>query len=456
MSARILVAMVAVLATAACAAKRPAVTMPAPAFPAFEMPTVPPDLASRAPAATRRHTEAWAALQAGDPKGSRARFTEILTQAPDFYPSQTALGYVELALKDDRRAAERFARALEQQAGYVPALLGQAEAFDRLGRGVEAVGALESAAVAEPSRADIRQRLEVARLSAVEVASSQARRLANEGKLVEARQAYERALAVSPESVFLHRELAALDIRLGDLDGAEAQAREAVRLDPNDPLGYVVQADVLEASGRWTDAAAALRTADRLGAADVGARVTKLEERAALDALPEAYRAIPAARRVTRGELAALIAVRLPRLVESPSAETAPLVTDIGSHWARPWVLAVVRAGLMEVYANHTFQPGQSVTRSELASVVSRVLATIAARTPGAAKGWAGARQSFSDIGQGHLAYPAASVSVASGVMVVDAGGAFSPGRLVTGSEAIEVVTRLERLMVRTPKDAGV
>lgn len=456
MTVRMLAAVLGVLAAAACASKRPVVTPAAPLYPAFEVPAVPADLASRAPAFTRRHNEGWALLQAGDPRGARARLTEIVTQAPDFYPSRAALGYVELALEDDRRAADHFTRALEQNAGYVPALLGQAEALDRLGRDLEAVGALESAAAADPSRSDIRQRLEVARLSAVETASSRARRLAGQDKLVEARQAYEQALAVSPESVFLRRELASVDLRLGDLEAAQAQVSEAVRLDPNDPLAHVVSADVLEGMGRWKDAADALRTARRLGAADLGPRIARLDERAALDSLPEEYRSIPAARRVTRAELAALVAVRLPRLVEGASPEAGPLVTDLGTHWARNWVLAVARAGLMEVYPNHTFQPGQAVTRSELANVVSRILATIATRAPGAAKGWTGSRQSFSDIAPGHLAYPAASVAVASGVMTVDAAGAFSPARLVTGSEAAEAVTRLERLVARAARDAGV
>jgi tetratricopeptide (TPR) repeat protein len=453
MRARVLLAAVAVLATTACAPKRPAVAPPAQAYPGFETPAVPAELAARAPAAARRHAEAWQVLQTGDARAARARFAEVLVQAPEFYPSQAALGFVELASKDERRAAERFAAALERSPAYVPALLGQAEALDRLGQDVEAVGALEAAAAADPARMDIRQRLEAARLTLVETETSRARRLAADGKLADARRAYERALTVSPGSVFLRRELASVDLRLNDLDRALAEASEAVRLDPSDSQAYVVQADVLEALRRWAEAAAALRTAGRLGAVEAGARATALEERAALEALPEAYQAIPEAPRVTRAELAALVAVRLPGLVALPGQEGGRLATDLGTHWARNWVLAVVQAGLMDVYPNHTFQPGQAVTRGEMASVVSRVLATAAARLPGSARPWTTARQSFGDIGPGHLAYPAASVAVAAGVMAADPGGSFSPARLVTGREASEAITRLERMVGRTPKN---
>jgi len=106
----------------------------------------------------------------------------------------------------------------------------------------------------------------------------------------------------------------------------------------------------------------------------------------------------------------------------------------------------VARAGVMEPFANHAFQPRTVVRRTDLAQAAARLLARIAAQGPARAKGWESARLKFSDLSPNHLAYPAASVAVASGVMKTTADNAFQPSRAVTGAEAIETIAKIEAL----------
>jgi hypothetical protein len=61
-------------------------------------------------------------------------------------------------------------------------------------------------------------------------------------------------------------------------------------------------------------------------------------------------------------------------------------------------------------------------------------------------RAWQNTRPSFSDLSTGHLAYPAASAAVASGVMTAGADGSFQPLRAVTGAEAVEAVQRLQTM----------
>ena len=84
--------------------------------------------------------------------------------------------------------------------------------------------------------------------------------------------------------------------------------------------------------------------------------------------------------------------------------------------------MSVARAGVMEPFANHAFQPRTVVRRTDLAQAAARLLARIAAQNPARAKAWDAARLKFSDLSPSHLAYPAASVAVASGVMKTAAG----------------------------------
>jgi hypothetical protein len=74
------------------------------------------------------------------------------------------------------------------------------------------------------------------------------------------------------------------------------------------------------------------------------------------------------------------------------------------------------------------------------------VLGLIAARRPTLARQWQAARPRIADLPEGHLGYPAAAMVVAADVMPLLEGGSFKPARFVGGSEALDVVNRLEVL----------
>src|SRR5207244_9074314 len=105
----------------------------------------------------------------------------------------------------------------------------------------------------------------------------------------------------------------------------------------------------------------------------------------------------------------------------------------------------------MEAFANHGFQPRAVVRRIDLAEVVTRLLARVAEASPGRSSSWQGARLNFSDLSAGHLAYPAASMAVASGVMTTGANNAFQPSGIVTGKDAEEAIDRIAAIARQAP-----
>jgi len=124
----------------------------------------------------------------------------------------------------------------------------------------------------------------------------------------------------------------------------------------------------------------------------------------------------------------------------------AALITDVRNNWAATWIMSVARAGIMEPFANHAFLPRTVVRRTDLAQAAAHLLARIAPTNSARAKAWDAARLKFSDLSPSHLAYAAASVAVASGVMKTAAGNSFQPSRAVTGAEAIEMITKIQAL----------
>jgi tetratricopeptide (TPR) repeat protein len=426
----------------ACAPRTiPAPVITAPKFPSFIIPAVPPSLI--ASPASVVHDRGWRFLQAGDLRNADRELGLAVRADPAFYPVEAALGYLELARSDPTAAVARFDRALERQPDYVSALVGRGQALLALDRDQDALAAFEAAIAADPSLNDIRLQVEVLRFRAVEANIDAARRAARGGQGDEAVRAYEAAIASSPESAFLYRELAGVERQRGAVDRALEHLRRAAEIDPSDAGTHAQIGMLLEARGDVEGALAAYDASLALESnAATEERREALRARVELSRMPEEYRAIDASPQITRADLAALIGVRLGPALR----QTAPsvVVTDVRQSWAESWIMAVVASGVMDPYDNHTFQPGAIVRRVDLAQAVSRLLGLIA--TPAQLKTWQSTRPEFSDISRGHLAYPAASTAAASGVMRAASDNSFEPSRPVSGADAIQAIERLQQL----------
>jgi tetratricopeptide (TPR) repeat protein len=442
-------ALMLVTLVSSCAPKTAAVppVMP-PKFPDFIFPAVPEGLGSTA--TLERHNLGWRWLQAGDPRAADRNFTAVLKESSGFYPAEAGLGYSALSRKDNKAAAEHFDRAVVANPRYAPALAGRGEALLALGDREMALKSFEAALVADPKLETLRSRVDVLRFRGLQDDVAEARKLADGGRLREAKTAYESAITASPQSPFLYRELAAIERREGDLTSALTHARKATELDPNDSRGLTLVGEIYEAQNDFAKAVEAYSAAIAIEPSEaLSNKIEDLRARAAFDAMPAEYRGIESSPNVTRAQLAALLGVRLDNFLKRSRDRNAVVITDTRGHWAATWILAVVRAGLMEVYANHTFQPQSAVRRGDLAQAASRVLSLIANEDPRLGESWREAKRQFPDVSPGHLSYPAASLAVEAGVMKTLEDGSFDLSRPVTGAEAVAAVRTLEDLAER-------
>jgi len=415
-------------------------------FQDFVEPVIPAAF-SAYPAAVASHRRGWRFLQAGDFHDAEREFQLALKAAPQFYPAETGLGYLELARKDPKAALAHFEKALLVDGRYPSALVGGGQSFLALGRDKDALFAFQSALAVDPSLGDIRRRIDVLQFRGVEQQLASARQATKDGRFDEAARGYENAIATSPDSGFLYRELADVEIRRGATDAALDNLQKAVSLDASDTVAMVQIGDVLASKGdydgaaRWYGEAAVIEPGDV-----VEAKLESVRARAEAAHLPAEYQAIEGTQQLTRGELAALIGIRLPELVQAARKKDAVVVSDVRQHWASTWILNVTRAGIIDPFDNHTFQPRGVVRRSDLAIAMSRLLARIAADDPIRARSWTAARLRFSDLPPSHLAYPAASMTVAAGVMETGPNNTFQPSKVATGAEAVAAVNRVETL----------
>jgi tetratricopeptide (TPR) repeat protein len=436
------------LAMVGCGSKpvvAPATAPGAPKFPDFVFPEAPSGLAP--PDVTSRYTSAWQTLQSGDAKAADRDFAAILKQTPAFYPAEAGLGYAALARHDASGAVTHFDKALTANATYAPALAGKGDALVVEGHTDGAIEAYQAALAADANLVPLKTRIDALKFRSAQDLVASARKAADAGHFDEARREYHSAITASPESAFLHRELAQVERRAGDNAAAIAEAQHAVTLDPADSRALTLIAEVYESGQQWSQAADAYAAVNALEPSDaLVSRIDLMRQKAALDAMPVEFKSIDGASTVTRAQLAALLGVHLEDLLGRARGSNAVLTTDTRTSWAAPWIMAVTRAGVMEAFPNHTFQPDAPVRRADLASAASRVLTIIGSEKPKLAPKWRDQRPHFSDLSPAHLSYPAAALAVSAGVMTPLDGETFQLTRPVTGPEALDAVTKLEAL----------
>jgi tetratricopeptide (TPR) repeat protein len=432
---------------AACATRVPPPTPTTIAHPEFLYPQVPSALAT-VPGASRVDV-GWRYLQVDDLKNADLEFGVALKLGPRLYPARTGQGYVAMAMRDYARALTAFDAALEANASYVPALVGRGQALLASEKTDAALEAFEKALSIDSSLTDLRRRVEVLRFRNVQDVIVAAQTAAKEGRIDDARHAYERAIAISPDSAFLHHELGQLERRAGNTDRALEHLRRAVELDSNDATALAETGELLEARGDAAGAENAYRKASAVDPSlNLSGRIAAVAQRARESTLPPEFRAALTAPQITRGDLAALIGVRLEGLLRQAPARQV-VVTDTQRHWASTWITETASTGIIEPFENHTFQPRAPVRRGDLATVVSRLVALIAASNPSVRERLS-QRPTIADVPPRHLQYDAVMSAVAVGAMPLVDGDRFQVARQVSGEEAVEVIDRVRILAATT------
>ncbi len=430
----------------ACAPKPAPVVPAAPRYPSFVTPLLTQDLAAQTPLADR-HRLAWLELQAGDLRAAERDFKWVTARMPTYFPSEVGLGYVALAHKDYKSALDHFELGLAVSPRYASGLVGRGEALIGLGRQGEAAANFEAALASDPSLTDLRGRIDALRFRALDDQVGVARKARDAGRFDEAAAAYQRAIAASPESGFLYRELALVEQRRGRAGVALEHARKAAALDPADARARIIAGDILESQRQFKEAIAEYEAAAAIEASDEAtARIEHAQTRLEQAALPPEYQAIAQDGSITRAQLAALIGVRFDGLLKEAPQRPALVMTDTRESWAVPWIVSVVRSGIMDPFPNHTFQPAALIRRSDLATALSRLLPIAASARPKVLDRWRDARPRLSDLPPSHLNYPAAALVIEAGVLDRLPDNTFQPGRVVSGAEAIDALDRVEAM----------
>lgn len=264
------------------------------------------------------HLRGLALAGKGDDKGARASFEQAVAIAPAYTPALDRLVRLDLAAGDVAAARGHFARMLERAPSDASAMLHQAAVLRASGgEGLEIVGLYERAVRAEPNAAQPRIALIEHYLrgrdgkTALKTAQAAMLAIPNEPALMEALgtaqfaaglpadaiktfqevivrrpradtpwirmagvqaslkdydaavRSLRQALKLTPEHPELRRDIALYLARSGKVDAALVEARAVQRERSKEPLGFVIEGDVLAQQARWKPALDAYQEAHK-------------------------------------------------------------------------------------------------------------------------------------------------------------------------------------------------
>jgi tetratricopeptide (TPR) repeat protein len=390
------------------------------------------ELSSQQADALRR---AWVDVMAGDAASARRRLQPL--RRGDRPSVEAVLAFAELRAGRAEEAERGFASVLAHAPLSVPALVGAGSTAAHKGDLDAALGYYKRAASAAQGDAVVRKRLGALKLQVTERHMSRAQVALEGSDLPTAISEYRLALDAAPEVTGVRLDLADLLRKAGDTGAAVA----VLASDPGGERQVKLRlAALLADSEQLEQALAVYRELLARDPADAAARAGEATARERLEAslMPEEYRQIAGATQLTRADLAALLVVRVKALRRVAPGDPQVAI-DISGSWAREQILSALTLGVMDVYSNHTFQPGATVRRIDLARAAGRVLERL---------GWPRAAAPVPvDMPRSHLDYDAVQHVLGAGLMSLTPGGAFEPWRPVSGPEAKAMVDALARLV---------
>ena len=388
--------------------------------------------------------EAWKDLRTGRTDRAAKEFARLGPESP---VSHLGSGFLALQAKDLEAAEQGFRQALKIDPELVLAYVGLAQVALAGGDDEQAYSRYREILKREPEHPWAKPRFEALREAKTEELTALGRQEAETGSLEAAKKAYLSALFYSPESVEANLELARIYWKEKNAASAALHYRAASAGAPKDKGILKEYAEALyedQQYGRSLEVYEQLAEADPRDKA-VKDRVESLKNKLGIYELPSLYNDIPASQAISREDLAALIAVKLRKVLDG--GETSPIFVDIGTSWASRFIVKVAGLGIMESYDNHTFQPKKLINRAELAETLVRLVNYLKNKGYRFTAQMEPDKIQISDVPpENYFRAPIVQI-VAYQIMDLGPGRTFRPEAVVGGQEAVAALDVIEELM---------
>lgn len=389
--------------------------------------------------------EAWAYIRQGRADKAGKALARLSPENPLYY---IGFGYVALLSDDLVNAAAYFQSAVNQFPELTLARIGLVQVCQRTGEEDRAFSELREILKVNPEHPWAREEYESLKNKKTSAALEEAKAALSAGDLEKAKETYLRALHYSPEFVPAHAALATLYKKEKKFSNALVHLQAAVASEPANKTLLEDYAATLEEAGQFEKSLQIYERVLELDSSDkkIQQRIESLRNRLGIYEIPSRYTEIPLAEAVTREEIAALVAIKFKDVLTEPTPQP-PIIIDIATSWAVRFILKTTALGLLDVYANHSFQPRKPVTRAEMADLISRIIKYLEGRGHRFLRQIPVERIQVQDLTPEHICYLPIIQVLSYQIMELYPDRSFRPDQTLSGQEAIRILDVLLALV---------
>jgi len=135
---------------------------------------------------------------------------------------------------------------------------------------------------------------------------------------------------------------------------------------------------------------------------------------------------------------------------QPPPEEQAAAQSDYADHWAKNWIISVIKTGVMDLFPDGDFHPDDLITRANYAQFLQNILVAVTGDQSLATK-YVGSVSRFPDVNPSHYAYNAICLAVDRGIMKADTmTGAFGMSEPVSGADALLIIREFQNALRMT------
>lgn len=379
--------------------------------------------------------DAWDLLKQG--KGNKAEkiISKLGTKSPVFH---MGLGYANYLLNNLKTAEEFFKKALEKYPNTTLIHSGLAQVYKKSGREEQAFTEYREILKLEPEHPWAKQQYESLKGRKTEEALEEANAALLGGDTEKSKEGYLKALYYSPQSTKAHIALAEIYKKENELQNALIHLKAAASNEPENLDFLKNYAETLYRTQQYTKSLDIYENLSKFEPEnkEFMDRIESIKNRLGIFELPSQYDSIASSEAVTKEEISALLGVKFKGIVGEVSAKP-PIIIDIATSWASKFILQMTFLGILDIYANHTFQPKKIVTRAEMSEILLRLIRYLEK------KGFKFIRQipleriQISDISSQNYYYQPIIQLLSYGIMDLFPDRTFKPDLPISGQESI-------------------
>jgi tetratricopeptide (TPR) repeat protein len=389
----------------------------------------------------------WEKLQAGKAKEALESFQQSRMADDKLH---VGFGYTFLVQNKFRLARQNFDRALELNPNNVQAQMGIASIYETMKEMDRAFKLYARLRVKFPENPWIKARYEYIKSTETEKYLKQARGYRNDENAEKYIDALEKAAHYSPEIVDIKLQIADSYYRQEQYKMAAGYYEKVLEVMPDHEDVLYKLANVFEKMKAYDSAVVVYKKLLELkpGDIDITNRINDLKVKFYDWDLPVKFKNIFFKNAVTREDLAALIGYYFDDYLKI-EGEAPVILTDIGSSYAREYIIKVCTLGIMEARPDHSFGigdfPDTIVNHAKFAEVIHSLIRYLERTGRDVDMTPRDRLVEPTDISPLHKHYKIIKYLVNSGIIQLDAGDKFNPTANVSPSAALVSLRKLLR-----------